>query len=91
MDARTFQTVHRLRAIRWNSGDGCNSGRCCVYARLGSNGSAWYCGHPDACRRVPGGNGGTRLDPFAFRVSVDPGMDNVCDGFAPLGPEESTP
>ena len=84
MDSHTFQRVHRLRAIRWNEGDGCNSGRCCIYCHLGGGG-AWYCGHPDACRLVPGGSAGMRSDPFAVRVSIDPGMDNICDGFVPLG------
>lgn len=90
MEAHAFASRYRLRAVRQGAGDACNSGRCCVYCTMGASGG-WYCRHPDAIGRKPLDGGRWGDDLYAVRISVDPGMDNICDGFVPLGPKEATP
>lgn len=74
MNREKFTASNLFREIVYGS-DGCNSGRCCIYSRMGPHG-LWYCTHPDA-------------DRFAVVVSAEPGRDFVCSAFVPLGREEA--
>ena len=74
MTRQKFSDRFLLRAIRPDDHlDGCLSGRCCVYSRMGPHG-LWYCSHPAA-------------DRHAVVVSLDHGLDHVCSEFVPLGRE----
>ena len=90
-----FATRHRMRLAC--GPDGCTTGRCCIFSRMGGaldagggkEGRQWVCDHPDAREPGPEQNGGMRADACQYIPASGKnsraGSSNVLVSYRPEG------